>query len=581
MRGYYVPPFTRVHNIFRIRTVVNAVTSSNKKRLFPNDKEIAKVLAKSGLSKFRREKIKDRIMRRARDHLLTSTYMGLLTRKERPFKYSSSTIGKLLSKYHRDSECPNDVLEETIFIDRLMRLKITNVFDLQSGTQYLNYRSRPCLYILYLLKKLGSLHEHHLALGTGNSRSDPVLLGDKEKETLRKLTKFKKLSLSKFYSYFQIKKIDRKNLTRNIMPLLDWLISTGLIERKNHPSTEVYYRISQRGIDILDFYSKKTPIWYLDFKELKQVKSALLLFYSYISKFDISIQKSFLDTDLQVGLKKLSIKQILKMITKETKTKFKKDYSNLEKEIDFSFEYDIPPKDQANCLEYLKQIFKIMHLKLEISKLDLLNLKKTEKIVQESYEIIKENAKQGFSQSTSLTTKSILHKVKKMIPTGGVLNQYSSDFEKETSILLRLLEFNAMKYQGQFAERTHKKHVAAFFENNPDILISNGIEVLVECKSIGEWKMPIRNVKTIPKEMLIYQHYLPEVRSCSTAIVYEGSLDDKSFDMIKSILDDTTQIVFVTKNFLINSIQKPQQKKRLIQTIRAPKKYKSQDKILN
>lgn len=43
----FTPPITRVHNIFRIRTVVNAVTTENKKGKFPNDKEIGIVLAKS------------------------------------------------------------------------------------------------------------------------------------------------------------------------------------------------------------------------------------------------------------------------------------------------------------------------------------------------------------------------------------------------------------------------------------------------------------------------------------------------------------------------------------------------------
>jgi hypothetical protein len=67
----FAQPITRVHNLFRIRTIVNAVTDFNYKKKFPGDEEIGMVLARRGLSKLRRWKIKDRIMRRARDHLLT------------------------------------------------------------------------------------------------------------------------------------------------------------------------------------------------------------------------------------------------------------------------------------------------------------------------------------------------------------------------------------------------------------------------------------------------------------------------------------------------------------------------------
>jgi len=36
---YFTPPITRVHNIFRIRTIVNAITKENRKNKYPNDEE--------------------------------------------------------------------------------------------------------------------------------------------------------------------------------------------------------------------------------------------------------------------------------------------------------------------------------------------------------------------------------------------------------------------------------------------------------------------------------------------------------------------------------------------------------------
>ena len=45
----FMQPITRVHTIFRMRTVVNAVTEMNKKSIEPSDDEIGKVLAETGL----------------------------------------------------------------------------------------------------------------------------------------------------------------------------------------------------------------------------------------------------------------------------------------------------------------------------------------------------------------------------------------------------------------------------------------------------------------------------------------------------------------------------------------------------
>ena len=67
-----------------------------------------------------------------------------------------------------------------------------------------------------------------------------------------------------------------------------------------------------------------------------------------------------------------------------------------------------------------------------------------------------------------------------------------------------------------------------FFENNPDTLVINGTECLVECKSSGKWKAPLSGVKTVPKELLIYQQYLPEVKADSVVLVHEGMLDANS-----------------------------------------------------
>lgn len=143
------------------------------------------------------------------------------------------------------------------------------------------------------------------------------------------------------------------------------------------------------------------------------------------------------------------------------------------------------------------------------------------------------------------------------------------------------MKLNAIKYQGQLADRTTKAYVTRFFENNPEILIYNGVEILVECKSIGEWKT-INGNKAIPKELFIYQQYLPEIRPNpnSVMLVYEGTLDRESFKIICDILGDAKDIVFVTKNYIINCLHQPALKEQLLRVLKTPKKYDSEARIL-
>jgi len=211
----------------------------NLKGKKPGDDEIGKVLAKTGLSKYRKRKVKDRIMRRARDHLLTASYMGLLTRIGRPFGYSSTTAGSFLSQYKFNEECPKDAFEEAVFTDKIMRLKLTNVYDLQLGRQYESLRSRPCLYVLHILGKNPWLHEHQIAVATGGRRCDPQLIDSATRNLLKRVSRRdtrNKQGLELFYSDYDIRKADRKNMTRNIRPILDWCEALGLVESREYVS---------------------------------------------------------------------------------------------------------------------------------------------------------------------------------------------------------------------------------------------------------------------------------------------------------------------------------------------------------
>lgn len=582
----FMQPITRVHNIFRIRKVVNAVTKMNLKKKFPSDEEIGAVLAQTGLSKFRKEKAKDRIMRRARDHLLTAAYMGLLTRIGRPFGYLSTSAGHLLQSYTRDEECPKDALEEAIFIDKIMRLKLTNVYDLQYLGQYADLRSRPCLYILHILKSKHWLHEHQIAVAEGGQKCDPINTNSTTSKVLRLVSRYRKINkknLSRFYQDFRIRNKDRRNMTRNVRPLLDWCESLGLLQSKVLAGVGGrLYNLTDRGKKVLNLYGEKIPIWFSDLGTVSSAKAAILLFYEFISIQGLHIKEKFLTHRLRIGLTRPKLLELVKEIEDQLGIQFSENYKKLESELDFTFHYDVPPKNKKEVLEFLEILARLCNIKVEemIRKLEKESIDKLKFLLEEEHQAIKAVVTGTFSLRTAISEEPVLTRVPDLIPSVGVLSQYRSDFEKEVAILFRLLDLNAVKYQGQFADRCRKTHIMKFFENNPDILVINGIESLIECKSSGEWRSPLSSDKRVPKELFIYQQYMPEVKSNSIVLVYEGALDRDSKKFITSILKDTRDLVFVTKNYLINCIHKIVLRERLFRVVKEPRKFNVGSRIL-
>jgi len=581
----FIPPITRVHNIFRIRTVVNAVTEENKKDKFPSDKQIGVVLAQRGLSKYRREKIKDRIMRRARDHLLTASYMGLLTRTKRPFGYSSTLSGRLLSQYGIEEECPKDAKEEAVFIDKILRLKLTNVYDLQLRQQYVGLRCRPCLYILQVLARKSWLHEHQIAVAIGSNRCDPMLEDRQTASIVSDLCRYGEPCdkiLQQFYKDYNVGKIDRKNMTRNIRPLLDWCESVGLVtSREIEEIGGKWYNITDRGKAMLETYAKKVPVWYVDLGKAASAKAALLIFYQYALSSGFDFQ-GMLNQKLKIGLVTVTVAELAKDIKKNIGLDFLDGNTQNAIELDFALEYDVPPEQRGEVFSFIKTICKMTLIKPEklIQNTEVDHVEELETILQREQQTIRGIITGKFAERTAISSDPLLRQVSSLVPSVGILGQYKSDFEKEVVILLRLLGLNAVKYQGQLSDRSHKAHVIRFFENNPDILVINGIECLVECKSSGEWKSPLSGEKSVSKELVIYQQYAPEVKSNSIILIYEGMLDNNSRKFVKSIFEDSPDLVFVNKNFLINCVHQPSFKERLIRTMIEPKGFDAESRVL-
>jgi len=583
-RVAFTQPITRVHNLFRIRTIVNAVTDFNSKKKFPGDEEIGMILAKEGLSKLRRWKIKDRIMRRARDHLLTASYIGLLSRSGRPFGYWSTTAGNQLRSY-MDEECPKDAKEESVLIDRIMRLKLTNVFDLQQRKQYVKIRSRPCLYILHALEFQKWLHEHQLAIATGSDRCDPLLADRKTKLTLSEVRKYAGIDeklLVQFYENYRIDDELERNMTRNIRPLLDWCESLGLITSRDLPGVGGrWYNLTDRGSQILSCYRKKVPIWYIDLGEAAPLKAALILFFRFLKARNLAAGPKLLNQSLLMGLVQTRVKECVNDLGKFSRLKFADDYSTIESEVDFTFEYDVPPEEADMIKSLLRKLGQTYDVRVE-EILDAIELDEPDELrfsIQQQHESVKKKETESFANRTPSASEPILTKVSSVMPSVGVLSQYKSDFEKEVALFLRILDFNANKYQGQMADRCSKKHTIRFFENNPDILITNGITSLVECKSIGEWKAPLSD-KSVPKELMTYQQMIGEVKPSSVLLAYEGTLDAESLSLVTSILEETPDVIFVTKNYLLNCVHQATKRERLLEVIKSPKNFDTASRVL-
>jgi len=582
----FMQPITMVHTIFRIRTVVNAVTEMNLKGQRPGDDEIGKVLAETGLSKYREQKAKDRIMRRARDHLRTASDMGLLTRMGRPFGYSSTTAGAYLKKYKFNEECPKDSLEEAVFTDKIMRLKLTNSYDMQMGGQYKTHRSRPCLYVLDILNKSPWLHEHQIAIVTGGKRCDPILVDPATEKLLKLVSKYytqSKKGLEQLSKDFEIGKDDKRNMTRNIRPILDWCEALGLVESREYLRKRGrWYSLTARGKTIRAMYAAKYPLWYVDFGDVPNMKSAILLFYQYLKMQDLTVSKRILTKKIKTGLVSSKLVALVKKIEDELAIKFSRDYTQLETMIDFDFEYDVPPERRNEVFNYLRILCKLSKLtpKGVIEHLERKAIDELRLAFQKENETVKIRVTDDFAETTGISGEPVLKQITKLVPSVGVLSQYRSSFEKETAILLRLLNLNAVKYQGQVSDRCSKRHITKFFETNPDILILNGLESLVECKSSGEWHSPLSSEKNVQQEFIIYQKYMPEVRTNSVLIVYEGALDQNSKNLVQSLLQDAKDLILVTKNFLVDCVQELSKRKRLIRTIKQPRKYDALARIL-
>jgi len=566
------PPITRVHTLFRLRTVVNAVSELNKEKKFAGDEEIAEVLAKRRLSKLRLQKMKDRIQRRARDHLKTLIHMGLLTREtKRPYNYLATPSGLILSKYRFVDECPKDPLEKSVFIDRIMRLKLTNAYDMQYSRRYKDFRTRPVLYILTLLT-YRPLHLFEIAIALSEKNCDPFLnpsIAEKYAETFARYRPYKDSTVKRIQSDYSITRDNSNSMRRDAGPLLDWSEQLGLVRVQQD-----WYDITELGKTVEDRYSRLPPVWYFDLGDAPQVKASLLSLYLVLFRIGMQAPDSFRDQKVATLLTDETCSLLLGEIQEQVGVEiFNRDFTMLKLEVDFDPYYDIPPDQRSQVFELLNQQLRSLRLKIDTRLLlEADPIFKLQSLIEKAEMPLKDQIALQFQQQIKIQPPAGL------VPTPGL---FKSPFETVCCILLRLLGFNVDKYQGVLADYCKSPTAKKMAQDNPDMLMENGLTSLVECKSAGEWGAVIKYRKSIGGEIRNYQEYASDVQANSAMIICEGSFDDEFVSTISYLLDkEAPRILLATQARITGCLNYPSLREDLRTKIVDPVKFPSRERIL-
>ena len=559
-RTTVAPPFTRVHKLFRIRTVVNAVSELSEQKKKATDRQIAEVLASRKLSKLKRERIRHRIHRRARDHLLNAAYLGLVTRSEkRPFNYEPTPVGELLRNYRFVDEYPKDAVEKAVFTDRLMRFKLTNVYDLQFKKTYYDYLTRPFLYILTLLR-YQPLHIFQIYETLGERNSDPNLNPEVIKKILEDFSKYPsydKKAIAKFCDVYNFDDAKRREARRSAKPMMDWCEQLGLVFRDDD-----WYFISEPGLMVQEMYLRFIPIWFYSLGDGAEFKAALILAYLAAQEKAVKIRKEFLKSEVKGMLAGENVKNLLVDAQEQLGVQiFNSKFSRVGR-VDFDFFYDVPIGLRGTVLHLFQNCVKEIGLPgFDLSKLELSSVKNIEQVIKET------------------TQEKSISKIGELlgfdIPRPEL---FKVPFEWTTCFLLRSIGYRADKYQGQFVEYTGMRMA----EENPDIVMEDGFTSLVECKGSAEWGAQVKLDKRITGEILFYEVYAETLNANSVLFVCEGRFAPKEFVApVTSLLEKKApKVLMSTQQHLARALRDEKLKIKLNDKIKNPEEFESNERIL-
>lgn len=552
-RSTIAPPITRVHKLFRIRTIV---TKSLEYPYGVTDEDVGRILVNLNLSKPSILESKDKL-KRARDHLFNASFLGLMIpiRVDRRLRYIVSPVGKLLSGYTFEDPCPRDSKEAAIFVDRALRMKLTNSYD--KRRTYSDYRVRPLLSILAVLNTR-TVHFAHIHFLLGEKR-DLVLNEQALYNYLDIISQYSRSrsdsEVRKFLKDFNLDhpKI-KKEITRSTKPLLDWLRQLNLI----HIDENGWCTITDYGNIAFRRYSIMEPIWYQDLGFDAPTQAAILLVY-LIAKD----KKMKLDPDKLRG----ESRNALETLERSFKI-FNNSKTRIVKNIDFDFYYDVPVEIRNQVLERILEIFEMLRIPYtrsqlieDLSNLSLSTIKSLEPLLLNS----------NYDRQMMQLSKALGFQVPRR-------EWFQTDFEWQVCLKLRQLNFPAQPYRGEFEGRTD----LPIASDNPDILIRNRFLSLVECKSAKEWGRILKFNKKISGEILTYQLYAEDIGANSVLFVCEAEKvkDDFLTLFSRKLGNKANVIVICSWKFLEVACQQPNKRERLLNMVINPTSYTPEEKVL-
>ena len=555
MRVLSAPKITRVHTLQRLRTVVNfAHDLASQRRKVVDDIAVAQHLIDTRLSKPTTERLRDQIGRRARDHLESARYLGLLAWKKVDGKHSHfpTAWGDTLSRYSLDNECPYDPHEEAIFVDRFCRLKLANVY--YSGG-YSHYRCRPGLTMLYSLSKADRMNIYQIGYILSGERCDPA----RNKGALDKtITKVQSSSFREKY-VTSLSAFNRRNIRRDVMPFVDWARQLGLIILDSE-SGEL--SLTSRGKRIVQIYSLMIPVWWGDFGLMRELTAASLILIDYLKQRDeLLTVKRLCSLRGRSGLFKGKVGPAIKQDTRLTRAQL---FDN-SVYFDFSLWYDVPPDFWLLVERHITRLLR--RLGKTTSAKDV--------IISQAWQMVHYLEKEFVEEAniaSSAASKRL--QVKARVRTASIQSQFSSPYEGTTYLLLQQLEqpgFSVFKYQGQlvdfFSDELRWKR---FVQTNPDLFLRDGFFTLVECKSTGEWGPKLRLNKKVQGELALYSRFAAAVVAtgvsdrCIAVFSYEGEIDKKTEgDIVGYLAKDCPNVVILTRDGLQKAAVDAQSKRML------------------
>lgn len=563
MRAKSAPSITRVHTLHRIRTVVNHVTQLiDVKVPVVDDLAIADHLIKTHLSKATTKKIRDQIGRRARDHLETARYLGLLYRRKNGAKFTHfpTSWGRQLARYKIHEECPSDPLEEAVLVDRICRLKLANTsYQQESGGLYAKFRSRLCLVILASLKLCGNLSIYQTGSILANTALDVTM------SPARLAQIAKRVSSPEYETTYlnRLRSRDKRNIKRDTQPFIDWCEQLGLLEKMKEADT---IAITGRGSEVLEFYAKGFPVWWSDLGQWGELAAAAMILTNYLKlRKRHRVIRKLTKIDSRSGLFPGNVGAVLREVTGCTiKRICDPNFS-----FDFSISYDVPP-DKWELLE--QRLWELM-ISLKMTRTNV------SKVIHEvewgTIALWRENFKREADQASQAVSGKL--NIKATVPTASIQYHFQSDYEAATYIFLQHLQkrrFSVAKYQGQlveyFADDPHWRQVAT---SNPDLLVTDGFLSLVECKSVKEWGPKLILTKTIIGELLMYGQFAAALTKktdpatkCRVVFSYEGEIEPKDWSNIEGFLYQTCPGVMIV---LRSALQKALVDKNTKKTLRS------------